>query len=119
MRLRSVRAESIDPIEFKLLGPNQGEVVVSTEIETLEELCREMGRVGTILGNTTFSHDDLKGGFLSEFLLGPATQRDPVILTDEALNHTVYSVRPDLSVDEAVAAIMPLAERMINRGWTV
>ncbi|MFC5750576.1 hypothetical protein [Actinomadura rugatobispora] len=91
-------------------------VHVSPEVRTIEDLCKVFTEIGTKAMNSPFwSHASARGWLSNEFIAN-RNLPEPVVY-HELSGPAIVEIRSDLSVDEALARLMPLFNDEINKRW--
>jgi hypothetical protein len=89
---------------------------ISPEVRTIEELCRVFTEMGTKAMNSPYWSHARASGWLSTDMIPTRNLREPVVY-HELSGPAIVEIRSDLSVDEALARLMPVFSEQINKHW--
>ncbi|GAA2455473.1 hypothetical protein GCM10010191_88380 [Actinomadura vinacea] len=93
-------------------------VEISHRINTIDELCKVFTETGSkAMNDPVWSHKSARG-FLS-FDVIPVRRLPQPAVYHELNGPAIVQLRAELTVDEAIARLMPLFSAVINQHWTV
>jgi len=93
-------------------------VRISDRIKTLEALCEIFAEVATEgMNSPLWTHRSARGR-LETYMMPTRALEEPVRY-HELNGHAIVEVQRDLSVDEAIARLMPVFSDVTNKYWTM